>query len=599
MFPGIYTAPLSVADLFSDPFRFKVPAYQRRFSWTVKEAAQLLDDIVLAMGADQDQPIEPDYFLGAILLTDPDGVSGWSNGSFSQPRTLDIVDGQQRLTTLTILLAALRDVSSLGGDGIENALNALIAAPGGTGYRLQLRRGDDDFLITYALTNGACTGPAQSPDVEAGAQAIIDVRDHFVRELSAMSAGERQRLFEFVHRSCHVVAIVTSDLDRGHRLFSVLNDRGRPLARKDILKAEILGGVAPGRAEAVEAAWDAVELRLGSEFDAFFSYLRMIKGKGKLPIIAGVRAIKEEVGGSEPFVFDVLVPLADAFEIICRMEHHGAPQSAEITRRLRYLSWLGSSEWVPATIHCLNISRNNPQQALQFLEVIELFAYALRLQCIGASKRATRSSGLLPAIAAGTILDPESSPCVLSREELRHITANLRNLHERHPQTCKLILLRLNDELAGWPQHLNPGDWTVEHVLPQNSGRSSQWRVWFPEADERERLAQSIGNLVLVRRTQNDKASNQDFARKKAIFFKPGKADLPVLTQEISDLDVWTPIEIKARELRFLRILEDIWRLDLSAVPFAEGGELRGAGRKPASAGKTAGASERRLITEV
>ena len=109
-------------------------------------------------------------------------------------------------------------------------------------------------------------------------------------------------------QSCHVVAIVTSDLDRGHRLFSVLNDRGRPLARKDILKAEILGGVAPERAAAVEAAWDEIDQRLGGEFDSFFSYLRMIKGKGKLPIIAGIRAVKEEVGGSEPFVFDVLLP---------------------------------------------------------------------------------------------------------------------------------------------------------------------------------------------------------------------------------------------------------------------------------------------------
>ncbi len=598
MFPGIHTAPLRVADLFSDPFRFKVPAYQRRFSWTVKEAAQLLDDIVMALGPHQEEPVEPDYFLGAILLTDPEGVSEWNNGPFREPRTLDIVDGQQRLTTLTILLAALRDVSSAEGDGIEDSLDALIVAPGGRGFRLQLRRGDDNFLIDYALAYGACNATAQSHDLEAGAQAIIDVRDHFVRELSAMSPDERRRLFTFVLQSCHVVAIVTSDLDRGHRLFSVLNDRGRPLARKDILKAEILGGVAPERAAAVEAAWDEIDQRLGGEFDSFFSYLRMIKGKGKLPIIAGIRAVKEEVGGSEPFVFDVLLPLADAYDVICRIGHQGALQSAEINRRLRYLSWLGSSEWVPATIHWLNISRNNPQQALRFLEVIEPFAYSLRLQCIGASKRATRSSGLLSAIARGTVLDPERSPCVLSRDEQRHITANLRNLHERHPQTCKLVLLRLNDELAGSPQELNPGDWTVEHVLPQNSGRSSQWRTWFPEADERERLAQSIGNLVLVRRTQNDKASNQDFARKKAIFFRSGEADQPVLTQEIREIEVWTPAEIKTREARFLRILEEIWRLDLSAVA-ASDGEPRSSGRRQASASKLTGTSERRQVTEV
>ncbi len=598
MFPGLYTAPLRVADLFSDPFRFKVPAYQRRFSWTVKEAAQLLDDILLALGPEDEQPSEPDYFLGAILLTDPDGVSGWRDGAFPEPRTLDIVDGQQRLTTLMILLAALRDVSSRYEDDVAGKLDALITVRGGNGFRLQLRRGDDNFLIDYALTFGACNEETDPQDLEPGAQAIIDVRDHFVSELAAMTADERHRLFAFVLQCCHVVAIVTTDLDRGHRLFSVLNDRGRPLARKDILKAEVLGGVPSDRAAAVEAAWDAVDQRLGGEFDSFFSYLRMIKGKGKLPIIAGIRAVKDEVGGSETFVFDVLVPLADAYETVCRAGHQDAGESAEINRRLRYLSWLGSSEWVPATIQSLHLTRQNARLTLQLLEVIEPFAYALRLQCIGASKRATRSNGLLGAIAKGTILDPGQSPCTLSREELRHVAANLRNLHERHPQTCKLVLLRLNDELAGSPQNLTPTDWTVEHVLPQNPGRSSQWRTWFPEADERERLAQSIGNLVLVRRTQNDRASNQDFARKKAIFFKPGDGDMPVLTREVNELESWTPVEIRAREARFLRILEEIWRLDLSGVLAPDAGDFRSSGRKPKSTKRTE-APERTRVTEV
>src|SRR5690606_41384694 len=84
--------------------------------------------------------------------------------------------------------------------------------------------------------------------------------------------------------------------------------------------------------------------------------------------------------------------------------------------------------------------------------------------------------------------------------------------------------------------------------------------------DERELLTQSLGNLVLVRRNQNDRASNQDFFRKKAIYFKHAQGDMPVITREISTFETWTPDQVRAREERFIEIISRIWRLDLSAM---------------------------------
>ncbi len=139
----------------------------------------------------------------------------------------------------------------------------------------------------------------------------------------------------------------------------------------------------------------------------------------------------------------------------------------------------------------------------------------------------------------------------------------------------------------------------MEHVLPQNPGRGGQWRIWFPDSDEREQLTRSLGNMVLVRRTQNDKASNQDFARKKAIFFKQPEAPVPAITREISALETWTPAVVRAREERFLRILSEIWRLDLSAMKEADGQDagypIRRRRRPPASSGP----SERPEVSEV
>ncbi len=97
--------------------------------------------------------------------------------------------------------------------------------------------------------------------------------------------------------------------------------------------------------------------------------------------------------------------------------------------------------------------------------------------------------------------------------------------------------------------------------------------TWFPDNDERELLTQSLGNLVLVRRNQNDRASNQDFFRKKAIYFKHAQGDMPVITREISTFDTWTPDQVRAREERFIEIISRIWRLDLSAMR-SRGGEV-------------------------
>lgn len=582
MFPGLFTAPLRIIELYSDPFRYTVPSYQRRYAWTVKEAGQLLDDILLALGED-DEPVEPDYFLGAILLTDSGPNADWRTGRPRLPRTLEIVDGQQRLITVTILLAVLRDLAAEDGTGGYPDLDELVtigwSVTGGRAHRLQLRGCDDDFFREHVLKPGSCRTAPATDVLEPCCEALLDVRNLFLAEMQALPTAERRRLLDYLLHRCHAVVIVTSDIDHGHRMFSVLNDRGRPLARKDIIKAEVLGGVAPDHIAAMITHWTGVERRLGGEFDAFLSHLRVIEGRARLPIIAGIRAVMQQAGGGEEFISNVLLPNAEAFDIISRAHHEGAPQSAEISRLLGYLNWLGSSEWIPATMKWFSLHRREPARMLRFLQVVEPFAYALRLLCIGAGKRATRFSGVLSALEDGTIFDSERSPCLLTSDEQRHITYNLRNLHERHPQTCKLVLLRINDELAGAPQRLEPADWTVEHVLPQSPGRNGMWRVWFPDTEERELLTQSLGNLVLVRRTQNDRASNQDLPRKKAIYFRHAQGEMPAITQEIEAIQTWTPEHVRAREERFLQILSRIWGLDLSAMQ-SHNGELRGFTRR-------------------
>ena len=145
--------PSPSRDLFSSPFHFSVPRYQRPYSWTTAEAGQLLDDVLAAAGIGGDPAAaEPDYFLGAILLLDGRG-GDLPKAREREPRMFEIVDGQQRLVTLAILAAVLRDLATerwrWGG---RNRLDQLVAADTaatrlkGVRFRIELRAQRAGFL---------------------------------------------------------------------------------------------------------------------------------------------------------------------------------------------------------------------------------------------------------------------------------------------------------------------------------------------------------------------------------------------------------------------------------------------------------------------
>ena len=129
MFPGLPTASLTVTNLFSSPFHFSVPCYQRPYSWTTSEAGQLLEDILAAAGIGGAVGAEePDYFLGTILLLD--GAGGdLPKARDRDPRLFEIIDGQQRLVTLAMIAAVLRDLGTERWRwGSRNRLDQLVAA---------------------------------------------------------------------------------------------------------------------------------------------------------------------------------------------------------------------------------------------------------------------------------------------------------------------------------------------------------------------------------------------------------------------------------------------------------------------------------------
>jgi hypothetical protein len=363
-------------------------------------------------------------------------------------------------------------------------------------------------------------------------------------------------------------------------MFMVLNASGKPLARDDILKATLLGNLPAGVMAHCVAIWDLAKDRLGEEFESLFSHIRAIYGRPGGQIIAGVNEIARENGGAQHFIEHVLQPAARIFDDIRNARHEGSPQSAMIVQYLRYLGWHGFADWKSAAMLWWLRNGQDTQGLARFLRRLDRLAFGIRILAIGGSKRRRKFDAVASAVRVNEDLDAPNSPLEFTRQELRTIQHNLRDLHARNPSTAKHLLLRLTDVAAGEPVSLSlPDDMTVEHVLPRKLSASSPWRAWFPDPEVREQCTESLGNLLLVTKAQNDRAGNHDFAYKLDIYFNDRNAPVVVINQDLRARTEWKPREIKAREAELLTHIEALWKFD-PAGSRAQSQETTGGRRK-------------------
>jgi hypothetical protein len=568
------TQIMQLEELFAGRYVIEAPSYQRVFAWTAAEAGQLLDDLIAACEENDGRGAE-DYFLGAMLFIDRAGSPAerrrvWQRGGAI--RILDVVDGVQRLTTLTILLCVLRD--SAGGQGDRRLPAAILAGSGAAPRpRLTLAAADDPFFAEHVRAEGATSRPTATPPQSPSEKRILDVRNHVSLAVGELEPIQRQRLLAFVLERCCVVQVTTTGIDRAHRMFTVLNATGKPLARNDVLKAALLGDIPEAASLPARAAWQEMESGLGDDFERLFSHVHAMHGRPGSRIISGILEIAAALGGAAAFIDKALHPAAAVYDDIRHARHSGSPHSATIRTYLRYLDCHAFTDWVPPVMLWWLERSDDAERLAWFLGAIDRLALGLRILGIGGNKRTRRFGAVVAAIHGDQELCGADSPLAFVRQEQRTILHNLRDLHARNPPVAKHLLLRLSDLRAGEPLSLSlPADMTVEHVLPRKLSARSEWRAWFPDPEEREQCTEALGNLVLVTKAQNDKASNLGFARKQEIYFNTPGVPIARINEDLRARHVWTGEEIRRRDAELMRQVEVRWHFMVNGVPqrFAE-----------------------------
>jgi len=531
-------AEYPLSKIFSSDFDYVIPSYQRPYAWTVDQASELFDDLYDFYQREQ----EDTYFLGSVVLIKEEG----------RPHS-EVIDGQQRLTTLTILLASLAFRTS---GQIQETLKRYLCEPGNeleglaSKPRLTLRERDRDFFSKYvqglqfeqllSLDPAGLDNESQR-NIQSNTRLILErLQSNFTDDDTLRSFGS------FLVQRCFLVAVSTPSQQSAFRVFSVLNNRGLDLLPTDIVKADVIGRISQARQDEFTEKWEELEVQTGRNgFSDLFGHIRMIYAKVKAK-----RALLEEfkehvlsvVPSPEDLIEKVLEPYAEAYLIAKTQQYISTKNAEDVNRLLNWLNRIDNSDWLPPAIFFLLQKKDNVDYVLWFFRKLERLAAYLHVCAKNVNQRIERYATVIEALQGAHSFEQPVKAVELTDDEIREMKETLDGkIYELTARRRNYLILRLDSFLSDGAATYDPSLLTIEHVLPQTVNSDSDWAKSWPDPELRKAWVHRIANLVPLNQKRNSKAQNYDFQKKKNAYFG-GKSGVSsyILTTQVLKTDQWT-----------------------------------------------------------
>lgn len=562
----------TIEEIFSDKFAFTIPSYQRPYAWTTEEAEELLVDLIASLGksgTDTDN-LNP-YFLGSLVLIKGDSPDA------------EVVDGQQRLTTLTILLSVLRElVPSIPDLKVELRdyiyQKGKVSAKTSDRYRLVIRE-QDSQLFREEIQKGVDKDKFLDKKVAGLSDSqknLILNTQLLIKKLEELPETERIRLIQYITTRCYVIVVSSPDITSAYRIFSILNNRGLPLSHTDILKAQVLGKlseISKSVEDEYRRTWEEFEDRLTRDgFANLFGHIRMIYRRSK-PQDTILKEFHDHVKPTDnpmQFINNVLTPYAEAYHDLRNMDYQNEKSEkneVEINRLFEWLNRIDNSDWIPPALYFLSEYQENPSALLDFFTALERVTAGMMILRHNVNARMERHGLIMndvEKVIKGEMdlasLYHKDSKLQLTPDERKQILEVLSGDVYNQTRIRLYILLRIDDALSDPKPSYNYNVITVEHVLPQNPKTSSDWLKIFTDQKKREQYTNQLGNLALLSRRKNASAGNKEFVDKKLTYFTK-EVSAFALTMKVLGEPQWTPTEIEKRQKEALDALKVVWNL--------------------------------------
>ena len=552
--------------ILSSDFEYHIPAYQRPYAWTTEETNTLFDDLY---GFFTSESENENYFLGSIVLIKE-----------NTDRKADVIDGQQRLTTLTILFSVLADnftnptkksscMKRLQEEGDE--LAGIESLP-----RLFLRAWDQDFFNKYIqnvrITDLLKIDPA-TLDTEAKRHIQENCRalSEKFKETFHRNEAELLKFSNFLLNRCYLVVVSTPSQTSAFRVFSVMNSRGLNLLPTDIIKSETIGKLPANLQQTYTDKWEELENQVGRDgFNEVFTHTRTIftMERAKKNLLDEFRAFVVPETTPKSLIDDYLEPYTLAYMKLKNSDYKSTGNAEKINGYLDWLNKCNNYDWMPPAILFMTQHQDDSEYLLWFIRKLDRLSSYLQVTAQDVNHRMARYKFVLAELKErpnSSLNDPIQNIELTEWEKEEFLNTLNGEIYAMPPLRRNYIIQRLDSFVSDGGATYNAKLFTIEHVLPQNPSSGSEWLNLWPDAKERLYWLNRIANLVPLTRQRNSAAQNYDFKQKKEKYFttKSGTSSYQLTTQ-VLNIDTWAPDVVKRRQKDMLDIFAKNWDLEKS-----------------------------------
>lgn len=559
--------PVTLADVLSNGKRYIVPPFQRDYAWEEPEWSELWADLEELSRATSDRE---NHYLGAIVLQ-PTGVRSDSN----------IIDGQQRLVTLSLLaLAVIRSIDILarqGQDPDNNRERARIlrekfvstkdSASLQHRSRLKLNDNDNSFYQTYLVQGVEPSRPAALKGSEGRLyKAFAYFSGKVTSLLGAQASGSQLASFleETVAVRLRFIEIVVEDDDTAFTVFETLNARGVALGTADLLKNFVFSIAAKGGRSDLEQAriwWDQILRLVPMDQVATFLFHKLA---GSVPELREKRVFAEvkHIVPLRKTVFEFLREMKEAAEIYAALDDPNSEfwsEFPEAKRHVRVLELLRVEQSRPVVLAAIPRLAERPEKVARLLRNLVIISLRAKVARVNTGDLQRVYHVTAQKIERGELKSPLAiarslSPIMPSDDEFRTSFGQL-SLDPKGPnkRLVRYLLAELEAAFGGQVIDFDASDATIEHILPENPGEG--WEAF--SAEDRLRDVRRLGNLTPLEGALNRGLGTAIYARKRIIYERSRYC----MTQQI-DVTEWTPGSIRVRQQKMAEMAALIWKIE-------------------------------------
>ncbi len=540
--------------------QFVIPVYQRNYDWSVPQCSQLLNDIL-----DVGRKKTDNHFIGSIVYIH-DGIF-----TSAEVKPFVIIDGQQRLTTISLLyLALLHHAERNGMDEKAEELQQTFL------QNKFVKNENSKLKLKQAAANNSAFKhiiDGQNPDTFGEFSRIIENYRFFSAEINTTNFSE---IIEGINRLMFVEVALERGKDDPQRIFESLNSTGLDLSQADLIRNYILMGLDPDQQEKVyNLQWSHIEIharerglqenRVSDFIRDFLTFkMKKIPAKGKV-----YEEFKKRFSARDAEFYNVLLPTLKEFAIYYDKLLNPDQETHELVRReLQNIKRLEIEVSYPFLLSVYSDYATKKISVDQFLEVLRLVqSLAWRRFVVGLPTNALNQifMNLYSEIDESNYV--ESIEYALARKKGTRRFPNDREIGEMfHDKDFYNIQKKNRDYFFSKLENHNTkelialphAEMTIEHIFPQTP--DAAWEAQLSESELvllKEKYLNTIGNLTLS--GYNSSLSNKSFFEKKTMPDKGYNSSKLWLNDYLKNTDKWNVDAVKSRSELLLKRFKEIW----------------------------------------